>query len=98
MNYTEEQILIKGKKVLNDIHSQYYDENLIEKALFDPNEELIRGEGTIPAWTVVINEPVSDSFIFLTISDSTGEPLYIQTKHLVREIRKDAEGKYIRIE
>lgn len=97
MNYTEEQILDKSKQVLKDFKGKYYHEKLIEKVMFDPEEEPIRGESKIiPAWTIVINEPVFDSLTFLIISDITGEPLYIQTKHIVSEIAKDQNGKYFR--
>jgi hypothetical protein len=96
MKHTEEQILTKGKEVLKDLYGNFYREEEVQKVLFDPNEELLRGgTGFIAAWTVVIIEPVSDSLIFLTISDQTGEPIYIQSKHLVREIMKDVNGKYI---
>lgn len=98
MNYTEEQILDKGIRVLKDFYGNNYHEENMEKAMFDPEEELIRGEPKIiPTWTIVINQPAFDSLAFLTISDITGEPLYIQTKHLVREIAKDENGKYFRI-
>lgn len=98
MNYTEQQMLDKGKQVLKDCYGNNYHEEEIEKVMFNPEKKLTRGGlGNIPAWTVVINEPVFDSLTFLTISDITGEPLYIQTKHMVREIAKDENGKYFRI-
>lgn len=99
MNYTEEQILDKGKQILKDCYGNNYHEENIEKAMFDPEKKPIRGEPKIiPVWIIVINQPVFDSLAFLTISDITGEPLYIQTKHMVREIAKDEHGKYFRID
>lgn len=99
MNHAEQEIIEKAEAVTKDLFGHSYRSGQVVKAMYNPNEELLRGEGTsIAAWTAVINEPVTDSFIFLTISDDTGEPLYIQSKHLVREITTVANGRYIRIE
>lgn len=48
----------------------------------------------MPCWVAVINEPIFDTSAFLTISDETGEPLYIQNKHITREIEKNSDGNY----
>lgn len=47
-------------------------------------------------WVISIKEPVFDELQFLSISDVTGESLYIQSKQLAREIAKDENGKYFR--
>jgi hypothetical protein len=99
MNHTEQEIIEKAEAVTKDLFGHSYRSGQVVKAMYNPNEEPLRGEGTsIAAWTALINEPVIDSFIFLTISDDTGEPLYTRSKHLVREITTDGNGKYIRIE
>jgi hypothetical protein len=96
MKYTEEEMQAKAKKVLKDIQKEYYKEENIAKTWF-VKEDPIRGsqDKTQPCWIVSINEPVFDSSIFLTISDETGEPLYIQNKHGIREIENTSEGKYV---
>ncbi len=97
MKHTEEQILEKAKKVLQNIEKQYYKEENIEGVYFVKDRILARGENKYkehPCWVVSINEPVFDSSQFLTISDETGEPLYIQGKHSVYEIQKDENGNY----
>lgn len=97
MKHTEEEMTAKAKKVLSDLHKEFYREENLKKVIFDPREELMRGinEGKEhPCWTAVIDEPLFDSSIFLTISDETGEPLYIQNKHGIAEIEKNSDGNY----
>jgi hypothetical protein len=96
MKHSQEDILAIAEKVLKSLQKQFYNKENIRGGSFK-EEELLRGgkEGDIaPVWTVCIDEPVTDSAIFLTISDETGEPLYIQNKHGVAEIEKDADGNY----
>lgn len=97
MNYTEEQILEKAKKILQDLQEKYYKEENIENAWFEEKDEVARPLGKImPAWTVSVNEPVFDRSEFLVISDETGEPLYMQSSWTtVVEIEKDSAGNYI---
>ncbi len=98
MKHTEEEIITKGKEILKDLYGSSYREEEIQKAMFDPEQEPLRGSSDSAAiWTVVI-EPVSGSLTFLSISDETGEPLYIQSKHLVCEIKKDTYDKYMRVD
>lgn len=97
MNYTEEQILDKAKKILKILQGDYFNENNIIKSVYDAQEELMKGKnkGKLhPSWNVIINEPIFDSTTFLIMSDETGEPLYFQTKHSVYEIFKNEEGTY----
>lgn len=95
MNHTETEILAKSKVILKNFHGKYFNESNIEKVFYSSEKELIRGTlETIPAWIVVINEPVFGSLEFLIISDVTGEPLYIQSKHLVCEIIRNPNGDY----
>lgn len=96
MNYTEEQILKKAKKVLKDLQKQYFREENIEKAWFNEKDEVARPIGTImPAWTIVVNEPIFETSEFLVISDKTGEPLYYQNANMrIHEIKKDDNGNY----
>jgi hypothetical protein len=99
MNYTEEQILEKAKTILQDLQGKFFKEENIDKIWFEEKDEVARPRGKImPAWTVSINEPIFDSTNFLTISDETGEPLYIQSSHKVVEIEKDTDGNYLRKE
>jgi hypothetical protein len=97
MIHTEEEILIIAHKVMSDLEKQFYDKEAVKGASFKKDDELIRGgrKGEkMPLWTVSIIEPVFDNAVFLTISDETGEPLYIQNKHGVAEIEKDIDGNY----
>jgi len=97
MNYTEDQILEKAKLVLGEVNGAYFNEKNIRKIVFDEDEVIIRGVDigkAHPTWTIVIDEPVTDSTDFLSISDETGEPLYIQGKHSVAVFKKNSDGKY----
>jgi hypothetical protein len=101
MKHSNEEILALAKRVIMDLHGKYYDESLIRKVSFHADEELIRGQRIgekQPLWTIVIDEPLFDSTDFLTMSDETGEPLYYQTKHLVAEIIKNADGYYTTVQ
>jgi hypothetical protein len=96
MKHTEEGILKKTKKILQDLKGEFYREENIKKVVFSPDREIARGENEgkeMPCWVAVLDAPF-DSSEFLTISDETGEPLYIQGKHSVYEIKKDKSGKY----
>lgn len=97
MKHTEEQIMTKAKKVLSDLHGEFYNEKHIEEINFYKDENLSRPRGKIESvWIICIHEPLfGGSSVFLTISDETGEPLYIQNKHDVVEIEKNSEEKYI---
>jgi hypothetical protein len=97
MKHSEEQILAIAEKVLQDLQKQFYNKENIEGAWYTDEKELARGLNAgqkAPLWIVSINEPVFDTSFFLTISNETGEPLYIQNKHGVAEIEKDAGGNY----
>lgn len=96
MNYTEQQILEKSKKILKDLHGQYYKEENIENAWFNEKDEVARPQGAIvPAWTISVNEPIFDASEFLIISDESGEPLYYQNANMIiHEIKKDNNGNY----
>ncbi len=98
MNYTEAQVLEKARSVLKDLQGEFYKEENVENAWFNKEKDVARLGKTIPAWTVSINIPILDSTNFLTISDETGEPLFIQSSHKVVEIEKNADGNYIRKE
>jgi hypothetical protein len=97
MIHTKEEILIIAHKVISDLEKTFYNKEAVKGASFKKDDELMRGsrKGEKAAlWTVAIIEPYFDTAIFLTISDETGEPLYIQNKHGVAEIEKDADGNY----
>jgi hypothetical protein len=97
MIHTKEEILIIAHTVMKDLEKQFYKKENILGASFKKEEELMRGNriGEMAAlWIVSIIEPIFDNAVFLTISDETGEPLYIQNKHSVAEIVKDANGNY----
>jgi hypothetical protein len=97
MNYTEEKVLEKAKKILKDLQKEFYIEENIENVWFQKERSMREDENkTHSCWIVVIGEPLFGSSIFLTISDETGEPLYIQSKHKVSEIEKDSDGNYFR--
>jgi hypothetical protein len=97
MIHTEKQIIEKGNKVLNDLFGSSYMGEKVDKAFYNPEEQLLRGgPGNIAAWKLVVTEPVTDSFLFITVADDTGEPRYIQGKHTVSVIKKDAAGNYYR--
>ena len=98
MNYTEQQMLDKAKVIIKDLQGELYKEENIRKVRYDAKRVMSRGkhkDKEHPSWVVVIDDPVFDTTDFLTISDETGEPLYIQSKHAVYEIAKDSEGKYV---
>lgn len=96
MKQSEEKIIAKAKRVLKDLQGKYFNEKNIEGAWFQEKYSLARPLDTFKdVWSVSINEPVFDTTDFLKISDDTGEPLYIQSKHLIMEIMKDADGKYV---
>lgn len=99
MNHTKEQILEKSKKILKDLQKEFYNEVNIENTRFQ-KERPIRGNETktIPCWITSVDEPVFDTSIFLTISDESGEPLYLQSAHKVVKIEKDIDGNYKRKE
>ncbi len=97
MKHTEQEILEKTKKILKDLKGEFYSEQNIKKVVFNPDREISRGKNAgkkMPCWVAVI-DALFDSSEFLTISDETGEPLYIQGKHSVYEIQKDKNGKYL---
>lgn len=96
MKHTEQQILEKSKKILQDLHGQYYKEENIENAWFNEKDEVARPLGKImSAWTVSVNEPILDTSELLIISDETGEPLYYQNANMIiHEIKKDEDGNY----
>lgn len=98
MNYTKEEILKVTIKLLEDINYPYdMDEIFIS---FKEERELARGVNkgkSIKAWVVSIEDNIFETTDFLTISDETGEPLYLQTKHIVREFGKDENGKYYKV-
>lgn len=95
MIHTEEQIMTKAKKVLSDLQGEFYNEKNIEGTRFTEKDKVSIPRGEIlSTWTVFIHEPIFDSSIFLIISDKTGEPLYIQNKHGVKEIKKNQTGNY----
>lgn len=97
MKNTEEQILVKSKKILKDLNPKYFNENQIEKVSYRYNTDIARPVGKIMnVWVVILNEPITDSIEFLVLSDDTGEPLYIQSKHLIIEIEKNENGEYIK--
>lgn len=95
MNYTKEKILLKAKKVLKDLNPAYFNEGNISNVVYNEKDEVARPAGKIiNTWVVIINEPVFDSLDFLVFSDITGEPLYIQSKHSIHEIKKNNNGNY----
>jgi len=97
MNYTEKEILEKAKIILKDLQAKYYNEKNIAGASFEREKVLSGNENKkIPCWTVLINEPVFKSAVFLLISDESGEPVYIRSKHKTSEIIKNTDGTYAR--
>lgn len=95
MNYTEAEILEKAKQILNDFNPQHFDEKRIEKIRFSVDNVAREDRSKIiPAWIVSIHEPVFDNYTFLAIADETGEPLYIQNKHMAKNIVRTGDGKY----
>ncbi|GAA4163745.1 hypothetical protein GCM10022217_33180 [Chryseobacterium ginsenosidimutans] len=97
MNYTEKEILEKAKIILKDLQAKYYNEKNIEGASFEKEKSIHGNENKkLPCWTILINEPVFKSAIFLLISDESGEPIYIRSKHKTSEIMKNSDGNYIR--
>lgn len=97
MKHTEEQMMSKVKQVLSDLQGSFFKEENLKKIVFEPNRvpRIADNEGKItPCWIAVIDDPIFDTSVFLTISDETGEPLYIQNKHSVEEIAKNSDGKY----
>jgi len=96
MNYTEEQIKEICIRVLTELNYDISDE-VVERIWVEEEDVLIRGENKgnkASNWTIAINFPLFKTTDYLTISNMTGEPLYLQTKHTVSEIIKDSEGKY----
>lgn len=97
MKHTEQEILIKAEKILKDLQGEFFNKENIEKVNFKPEKEISTPIKTkLALWTVLINEPVFGSAIFLEISDESGEPLLIRSKHKVSEIEKDSNGIYTR--
>ncbi len=96
MNYTKEQIIVKARKVLQNLQGKYFKEEHIENTWFNEKDEVARPRGSvIPTWTISINEPIFDTSEFLVISDETGEPLYYQNANMIiHEIKKDNDGNY----
>lgn len=95
MKHTEEQMLIKAKKILKDLNPQYFKDDHLLGVSYKESDEISRPRGKIMnTWVAVIEEPVFKSSEFLIISDETGEPLYIQGKHSIYEISKDDKGNY----
>ena len=96
MNYTQEQMLIKAKKVLQDLQKQYFKEENLLGVSFREKDEVSRPRGKImDTWVAVIDEPIFEASEFLTISDETGEPLYYQNANMrIHEIKKDDNGNY----
>jgi hypothetical protein len=97
MNYNENSILKKTIELLKELGSSEEDYKP-QKAVFEEKEILARGEGkgeVHPCWIVMIDDTSFFNTIdFITFSDETGEPLYIQTKHSIFLICKNESAKY----
>ncbi|WBV60101.1 hypothetical protein PFY12_13775 [Chryseobacterium camelliae] len=97
MKNTEKKILEKAKIILKDLQGEFFNEKNIEKINFSAEKEItVPKNMKLALWTIVINEPIFDSTIFLCISDEDAEPLYIRSKHKTSEIIKNSDGIYIR--
>ncbi|MGG6229634.1 hypothetical protein [Tenacibaculum sp. SDUM215027] len=101
MKHTEEQIIKKAKKIIQDFRGEYYFEDCTDGALFKEKYKIGFGisEGEIiPCWTVFV-KAIFDNIDLLFISDETGEPLYYHNFNMILfEIEKNKEGKYYKIE
>src|SRR5690606_10574481 len=95
MNLTENDALRIADTVLNDFKNSPFDGRILKHCRYYENDELARPRGSrANVWVAVIDNPLFDDTQFIVISDETGEPLYIQTKHTVNEIVKNGDGKY----
>ncbi len=80
MKHTEAQVLAKAHEVLKDLYQQFYNAEDVEGCHFIPEEEAIDfSHFTGNQWSISILDKVFDRYSFLTISDETGEPLYLQS-------------------
>jgi hypothetical protein len=80
VKHNADQILQKAKQVIKDLHQEFYDETLISIPCFISKEEAHHYSMFIEdIWSVSIEDYAFDRPAFLTISDETGEPLYLQS-------------------
>lgn len=76
-----------------------FSEDDIENIYFIEKEIITRGERkgeVLSVWVVAIDIPIFSSTDFFTFDAETSEPLYLQSKHLIREFGKDENGKYFK--
>lgn len=109
MNYTKEQIIEIAKKVMKDLHQEFYSEDCVDHAFFNEekkgeffekfiDEKEKKKNGKYSVWTVSI-KAIFHNLDFLLISDVTGEPIYYQNFNTtIFNIEKTPEGKYRRID
>lgn len=86
---------------MKGVYGEFYFEGCINNAIFEEKEKLTHGKlngQTKPCWVVSVYA-LFDHFLFLTILDETGEPLYFQNSNTFKfEIEKDSNGNYYKIE
>ncbi len=95
MKHTKEEMLEKAHQIMKDLRGEWYKDNCIRKINFHEQNELTYPKNVIvDTWGASINS-IFDNIDFLTISDETGEPIFIRRfTYQVQEIKKDNNGKY----
>lgn len=95
MILTKEKILEKTHMIMKDLQGKRYKETCVRKINFHKkNDTLHSQELTSDVWVISLNS-IFDKIDFLTVSDETGEPVFIRRfSYQVQEIKKDSNGKY----
>ncbi len=91
MIHTEEQIREKVKKIISDLSNdgKYFKPDCIDAIIFSENVEENKD-----VWLIYL-KVLFKNIDILTISDETGEPIFIRRfTYQVQEIKKDDNGKY----
>lgn len=95
MIQTREKILEKAQMIMKDLQGKWYKETCVRKINFHKKSEAFDPqELTNDVWVISLNS-IFDKIDFLTISDETGEPIFIRHfSYQVQEIKRDSNGKY----
>jgi hypothetical protein len=96
MKHTELEMAIIAKKIVKDLHQEFYDENSISGLMYEDQVAVrILNNQIMNIWTVFIDSKLGSGGSVLKIDDETGEPICIQTSILEPFlILKDKQGNY----
>jgi hypothetical protein len=95
MKHTEQEMAIIAKKIVKDLHQEFYDENSISGLIYQDQAAVHVLSNQIKNFWIVYIDSKLGSGAHLEIDDETGEPISIQTSILEPFlIIKDKRGNY----